>query len=93
MGKIIFPFKEKPKVTIQVHLGYGHFILHLEDGTKELATQNDAYERGRFYLADTWDVNGFPIFERLETIKKLNALANRRFMVTQKAGKKDDTTS
>lgn len=83
MGRIILPFKENPKITTIVALGYGHSILHLENGSKELVLPTDAYERGRFYLADSYDEKGFPIFEKLETVRRLNAIAKEKWLNEQ----------
>ena len=79
MGQIILPFREKPKVTTIVDLGYDVRVIHFDNGTKELQLSSNPYERGRLFLADKYDDQGFPIFERLETIKKLNILANRKW--------------
>lgn len=64
MGRMIFPFRERGRIVAKVYLGFGHYILHWEDGSKELVS--DGKEACQFfYRIGEWDWEGFPKgFER-----------------------------
>lgn len=53
--------RHKPRIITKTYLGYGHWIIHYDDGTKELRWVPTPEARAVFYRAEEYTDDGFPI--------------------------------